>query len=195
METRYFFTSDLHFGHNKEFLYVSRGFNSIEEHDETVIKNWNSVVGPDDFVFILGDLMLNDNEDGIEKINRLNGKKYIILGNHDTATRIKLYKEQIKNLEGVEYVAKIEHKKRLLWLCHYPTITANFDDGKPWVKHLINLHGHTHSKEIFYNNNPYMYNVALDAHDNTPVSFEEIMADIQLKVLEKNDEELLVDNE
>ena len=42
------FTSDMHFGHQKSFLWEPRGFNSSEEHDKQIIKNWNSVVGNDD---------------------------------------------------------------------------------------------------------------------------------------------------
>ena len=41
MENNIWFTSDLHFCHDKEFLYKPRGFNSIEEHDTAIIQNWN----------------------------------------------------------------------------------------------------------------------------------------------------------
>ena len=72
-------TSDLHFSHNKEFLYKPRGFNSIEEHDEQIIKNWNEIITDEDEVYILGDLMLNDNEGGIRKLQQLKGKIHIIV--------------------------------------------------------------------------------------------------------------------
>ena len=48
-------------------------------------------------------------------------------------------------------------------------------------KRLINLHGHLHSKNKFYQDIPFMYNVALDAHNNAPVSFDEIISDIEAK--------------
>ena len=63
--SRTFVTSDTHFGHDREFLYGPRGFTSIQEHDEEVIRRWNSVVNPEDEVFHLGDVMLNDNAHGI----------------------------------------------------------------------------------------------------------------------------------
>ena len=88
-----FLTSDLHFGHDRGFLYEPRGFDNIGDHDETVIQNWNSVVSEDDDVYILGDLMLNDNAHGIECIKRLNGHLHIIYGNHDTDARKKIYDE------------------------------------------------------------------------------------------------------
>ena len=81
-------TSDLHFGHQREFLYEPRGFTSIYDHDEEIIKNWNSVVDIDDDVYILGDIMLNDNEYGIKLFKRLKGKIHIIRGNHDTDARM-----------------------------------------------------------------------------------------------------------
>ena len=48
---RIFVTSDLHFGHDRGFLYEPRGFDNIEDHDEAVIANWNSVVNEDDDVY------------------------------------------------------------------------------------------------------------------------------------------------
>ena len=67
-------------------------------------------------------------------------------------------------------------KKYRFYLSHYPTYTANYDDDKSHP--LINLYGHTHQKEKFFNNNPYMYNVALDAHNCTPISIDDIIKDI-----------------
>lgn len=148
-----------------------------------IIKNWNELVAPEDEVYHLGDVMLNDNEHGLKCINRLNGKIHLIIGNHDRGTRVELYK-QCPNIISIDYAKEIKYKKHYFYLSHYPTITANYDDEKPWANHLINLHGHTHSKEKFYNNNPYMYCVCLDAHNNRPVSIDEILLDIKTKVNE-----------
>ena len=81
--SRIFVTSDTHFGHDREFLFSPRGFTSIQEHDAAVIANWNSVVGPDDVVYHLGDVMLGDNAYGITCLKLLNGNIKIIPGNHD----------------------------------------------------------------------------------------------------------------
>lgn len=184
MDKKIWFISDTHFGHIKDFLWSPRGFNSIEEHDEIIIKNWNELVAPEDEVYHLGDVMLNDNEHGLECINRLNGKIHLIVGNHDTSTRIELYK-QCPNIVSIDYAKEIKIGKNYFWLCHYPTITANYDDNKPWAKHLINIHGHTHQTEKFYKIkgasevNPYMYCVCLDAHNNRPVELNEIIEDIK----------------
>lgn len=51
-----YFISDLHIGHTNVLSFDNRPFKSIEEHDEALIKNWNSVVGMDDDVYLLGDI-------------------------------------------------------------------------------------------------------------------------------------------
>lgn len=170
--------------HDREFLYKPRGFASIEEHDAAIIENWNKVVKSTDCVYLLGDLMLNNNEEGIRKLNRLNGTIFYIRGNHCTDVRCELYRTQTNMIPlcGVfmnswASVEKIVNYR--FYLSHYPTMTSYLENIAPLKQHLINLHGHTHSKSKFYQNIPFMYNVALDAHNNTPVSFDEVIADIE----------------
>lgn len=183
-----YFTSDLHFGHDKEFIYKPRGFNSIEEHDETIINNWNSIVGVDDVVYVLGDIMLGDNTEGLKKLDKLNGNIRIISGNHDTDNRIKLYKRLFFNVNFLGFTDKnlffnvsflgfadrIKYKKYMFILSHYPTIVANKNEDKK----IWNLHGHTHSKDIF-SSIPHCYNISLDAHNNKPISIDKIIEDIK----------------
>ena len=178
MENKIWFTADTHFGHQRAFLWGPRGFDSIQEHDTAIINNWNARVGINDEVYHLGDVMLNDNEHGINCLKQLNGKIHLILGNHDGEERINLYK-QCSNIVEITYAKELKIGKNYFFLCHYPVIVANYDDQKPWAKHLINLHGHTHSRDIFYNNNLYMYNVGLDAHNNKPVELQEIITNIK----------------
>lgn len=174
--------SDPHFGHNRDFVYESRGFTSIEEHDKAIIENCNSIVAPEDDLYLLGDLMLNDNEHGLECLQQLNGIKHFIHGNHDTQTRCRLYSEIGIIDEG--YATMLKYKKYFFYLSHYPTVTSN---GEIESLHQItcNLFGHTHSKQKFYNNNgndiPYMYNVALDAHLCFPVSIDKAIEDMKTK--------------
>ena len=108
-----YFTSDTHFCHNKPFLYEPRGFKSIEEHDETIVKNWNSIIKPEDEVYHLGDVMLINNEKGIEYLKSLNGKIHLILGNHCTDTRIELYKT-CPNIISIDYAKEIKIGKYYL---------------------------------------------------------------------------------
>lgn len=122
--------------------------------------------------------MLNDNENGINNLNKLNGKIHIILGNHDTNSRISLY-SQLEQVVEVTYATMIKYKKGLFYLSHYPTFTANYEEEGPWHKNIINLYGHTHQQTNFFNDNPFMYHVGVDSHDCYPVSIDEIIIDIQ----------------
>ena len=181
------FTSDTHFCHDRGFLYQPRGFQSIIEHDEIIIENWNNVVHNDDIVYHLGDTMLNDNIKGIQFFNNLNGHIFLIRGNHDTNNRLSQIQDNCKNIitggHGWDFpyadIQKINGYT--FYLSHYPTMTSYIENMAPLKNHTINLHGHTHSKDKFYQDIPFMYNVALDAHNNAPVSFDEIIADIEAK--------------
>lgn len=179
-----FLTSDLHFGHDREFLWGPRGFRSSIEHDEAIIANWNSVVGPKDDVYVLGDLMLGDNEWGCKCVGRLNGNIYLIRGNHDSDKRWYDIYPFIHTIEAQYGCAHLFHyRKYHFYLSHFPTLTGNLKK-KSLHQMTLNLHGHTHSRDKFYEDRPYMYNVALDAHNNTPVLLDDIIEDMKNKVKE-----------
>lgn len=172
-----FFTSDWHIGHNKDFLFRPRGFQSIEEHDEAIIKNCNEIVKPDDELWILGDLALGLKEEWEKWIPALKCKNvYYLIGNHDTVNKCNSYNEYGLICKG--YANVIKYSKWLsFYLSHYPTLTGNFDfnDHPVW-----NLSGHTHSKSKFAPNEDVpIYNVSVDAHDNYPVSIDQIVMDIR----------------
>lgn len=177
-----YFTSDLHFGHDREFIYRPRGFNSIQEHDEEIILRWNSVVQNGDIVYILGDLMLGDNQHGIDCLNKLNGIKYFIRGNHDTDTRLQLYEDEA-NIRFLGDAVTTKYKGYHFYFSHYPTLTGNLE--KESLKQMtINLYGHTHQRTNFYEDRPYMYHVGVDSHNCWPVPIDKIIEDIVAKVKE-----------
>ena len=78
-----FFTSDLHFFHEAIIRFCNRPFKNIEEMNETIIMNWNSKVGKDDTVFILGDFCLGGSGAWSFILDNLNGHKHLLIGNHD----------------------------------------------------------------------------------------------------------------
>lgn len=79
-----FYIADCHFGHDKVRLLDGRPFASVEEMDETMIVRWNERVRKKkDEVVILGDLCLGKGEQVNELLHKLNGKKYLVTGNHD----------------------------------------------------------------------------------------------------------------
>ena len=182
-------TSDLHLFHNQEFIYKPRGFSSIEEMNDAIEQNWNDLVNDDDEVYILGDLMVGgkrvSNNVCMEIVKHLKGKKHVIIGNHDTDTRIKLYRQE-ESIVDVQYAFMMRYKSRSLYLSHYPTITSDQEYEKPkqWI---INFFGHTHSNEKFYKGIPFMYNVALDAHQNRPVLLDNALHEIRENISHYHD--------
>lgn len=181
------FTSDLHFGHNKDFVYARRGFDSIEEMNAGIIERYNSFVVPEDTVYILGDCMLKDNDVGMKCLSQLCGHKFLAIGNHDSDKRIELYRDS-GIFEDIRVAYRMRYGKYSLWLSHYPMMMGNYKDKHPtW-----NLSGHTHNPDPFENGENGIYNVAVDAHGCYPVSLEVVINQIdtyrkehQLKIEEK----------
>lgn len=178
-----FFTSDLHFNHNRGFIFADRGFSSVEEMNNAIVNNWNFTVFDDDDVYVLGDLMLGGSENmekGLELIKSLNGRIHVIIGNHDTDKRIEAYKT-LENVVSVAHAERLNWNGYHFWLSHFPANTGNLE--KETLKQVtINLSGHTHSKHKFYKDIPYIYNVSVDAHDCTPVLVDDIIEDIYRKI-------------
>ena len=187
--SRVWITSDLHIVHNREFVYKDRGFENINEHDEALVNNWNELVAEDDIVYILGDVMLKSNlQDadfsyGISILKKLNGRLIIIRGNHDSLDKIERYKaceNVIRAGDAAIYLDYPEVGSYHFYLSHYPTLVSH-KKLKQMKSSLINLYGHTHQKERFYNDHPYMYCVCMDAHDMSPVLLDDIIEEVKKK--------------
>lgn len=177
-----FFTSDTHFNHSNIIRFCNRPFNSIEEMNETLIRNWNNVVSPDDIVFHLGDFCLGGAVEWTKLLDRLNGYIYLILGNHDLKN---IRQGFISRFEHVSMQMRIMVDKQVVYLNHYPFLC--FDGG---YKDVWQLFGHVHTRP---NNTgidaprlqhlyPTQYDVGVDNNNFMPVSFEQIRAIIQKQV-------------
>ncbi len=189
-----YFTSDPHFCHDRDFVYVPRGFKSVTEMNEAIIKNINDKVSRNDNLYILGDIMLGQNTDeGIMCLSRLQGNKFIILGNHDTDAKVELIKK-VPDVTILGLASLYKYGGRKFYLSHYPTCTENFsiekNSGKmkftkPLGKQTVNLSGHTHSDKL-WDERTFSYNVSLNAHNNYPVSIEEIIEDCRQFYMKNN---------
>ena len=168
-----YITSDLHFGHDREFIWGARGYKCVEDMNFQQVMKFNSVVTNDDEVWLLGDSTLGDLKEGLYWLKQLNGKIHVVLGNHCTSTREAAYKELGWD---VHVAARLKYKKVNFYLSHFPTITNNGKIESPFQV-TWNLHGHTHATNQ-WNEYPYCYNVNVDAHDGYPVSLENIYQDI-----------------
>lgn len=80
---RTWWTADMHFGHQRIIELTGRPFGSVEEMNETIIERWNATVSDDDTVWVLGDVAMGTIGDSLAMCGRLNGRKLLVLGNHD----------------------------------------------------------------------------------------------------------------
>lgn len=162
-----YFVSDFHFGHNKPFIYEKRGFTAIEEHDEKLIQNFNSVVKENDITYFLGDFSFNKQKLP-RYFNALHGKFIVIHGNHDKDF-FQLFNTK-KLLNIIEYkfgYFDTQINDKYFTLNHYPM--------RSWNKShygTYHLYGHIHSKTDFLDRS---LNVSIDNLNNFPISFDEVV--------------------
>lgn len=130
-----YFSSDLHFDHANVIKYDGRPFKNVEEMNEVLIQNHNSVVSDEDDWYFLGDFSFSKKRTE-EFMNRLNGNKFFIKGNHDNHEMIKLYKKYGTYLGEL---AEVTINGQLIVLCHYSLLVWNKSHRGSY-----NLFGHSH---------------------------------------------------
>lgn len=133
-----FYISDLHFGHKNIIRYDNRPFKTVEEMDNTLIKNWNDVVSNKDFVYILGDISWYDEDKTVEIFKQLNGVKVLIKGNHDYIKRNSKISTYFTSIQ--DYAELYIDKKNKVIMSHYPML---FWDGQ--FRDSVHLYGHVHN--------------------------------------------------
>lgn len=170
-----FYTSDLHLGH--ENILPSRPqFNSIEMHDEFLIERWNSVVKNNDEIFILGDLSYRAKYHVSHYLNRMRGKKKLIVGNHDSYW-MKNVEDLSVYFESVDYFKTIKWEHKLLTMMHFPML--EWTESRRIDDYSYLIHGHTHREknatyEYIKDNLPHALNASVDVNNFRPVVFEEL---------------------
>lgn len=190
-----FFTSDTHFCHDKIIDYCKRPFKDIQEHDQALINNWNSVVGMDDTVFHLGDFCYGGFPKWQNIVKQLNGHIYLIRGNHDD----KQASAGIINLfEDTCYQARIIVNGQTVYLNHFPFMCFAHGDPTMYGNNCsYQLFGHIHSgpystskdttrSRMLY---PTQYDVGVDNNNYKPVSWKEVKDKIQQQILITNAQE------
>jgi calcineurin-like phosphoesterase family protein len=186
-----FFTSDTHFGHANIIRFCGRPFKDTDHMDEQIIERWNSVVGPDDTVFHLGDVALGQIAVSLPKVGRLNGEKILIVGNHERIFsdnsekhRARFYPEYEKVFDTIvgEQGMNYDLGSDNVYLSHFPyegdhTETERHSDKRAADLGQPLIHGHTHeNKVITYSRlGSLQIHVGQDAWDYTPVSEDQII--------------------
>jgi calcineurin-like phosphoesterase family protein len=179
-----FYTSDLHLGHKNILSYCNRPYSSVEEMDQTLLDNYNSIVNPDDIVYFLGDIAMGDRQAGLELIKQFNGYRILIPGNHDY--NHSMHKESIRDKwkpiyrDAFNAVIETWHPAQTwsdykIKMSHFPGyITFSGDDKySPWMPSLDDcdwlLCGHVHNSWQVIPEQ-HSINVGVDVHNYFPVS-------------------------
>lgn len=127
-----FVTSDTHFNHENIIKYCNRPFKDSKEMNEIIIKNWNEVVSNNDIVYHLGDFGFGTFSELQDIFNRLNGIKYLVMGNHD----YKVGKNYYLDLGFTSVYKKVFEFDKYIFT-HRPILVE---------KDKINVYGHIHDK-------------------------------------------------
>lgn len=158
-----FIIADLHFGHENIIKYEARPFNNRIEMDKRLIELWNSTVGKDDVVYILGDFTLSRSKITIKNLlDLLNGRKVLIMGNHDTR----------KPKDYIECGFISVSRKPIMVepgviLMHEP-----FDDANYIMPNYIYFFGHVHANKTLMDNYPNCMCVSVERIDYRPIDLD-----------------------
>ena len=136
-----YFSSDTHYNHSNIIKYSNRPFSSVEEMNEHMIQEHNKLVKPTDEFFHMGDFAFANDDKTIEIIKRLNGKKTLILGNHDVA--IIKHPEKFTGPKLFEEICTYKEINRGVKIClfHYGQRAWNGSYKNP---RSYMLYGHSH---------------------------------------------------
>ncbi|MCC4300258.1 metallophosphoesterase [Aurantimonas coralicida] len=159
-----FFTADTHFGHRGIIAMCDRPFYDVEDMDEGLIRRWNDRVRKSDIVYHLGDFTMGATAGrGREIFDRLNGRKHLIIGNHD--------REKVRTLPWASpprdrLMLRHPEEKMPVVLDHYALRTW------PSLHHgAIHLYGHSHGSLPGIGRS---VDVGVDVWNYTPVTLNEI---------------------
>ena len=164
-----YFIGDLHLGHKNIMKFGQRAhFNTIDDHDVGLMENWNSVVTKqNDLVYVLGDVAMT--LEAIDLLRAFNGRKVLIMGNHDT------FDTQVY-LKYFEKVVAFQKKYHGMVMTHIPIHPHEMRFGWQW-----NIHGHIHSLTQGIADPRYI-NVNADWINLTPISLDELRSECEARL-------------
>ena len=178
-EEKIFFTADTHFNHPAILKHCQRPFSTIEEMNECLIENWNNKVGKKDRIYIIGDLCFSDH---LKIIQRLNGRKHLIIGNHDKS----LNQTILSHFVSVSQRKEVKINNRLFILEHCPLRT-----WEECYAGSILLYGHVHGRNQTYN---LSFDVGVDTNNYWVYEYPEIMKMVKAKEEEMKKNHRIVEN-
>ena len=191
-----FWTSDLHLEHKRICELAGREFNTLNHMNQTIIANWNSVVGHGDVVNVVGDIVMGQRDISLPMLDQLNGTIHLTPGNHDYCHPmhkqtmldkwIPRYAEHMEILEPnwSTMIGDIEFD-----VCHFPfpsngsggfVTDSHYEDRYGDMRPVDNgqhlICGHSHVGPDLAVQGGRMVNVGVDAWGFTPITDEQILA-------------------
>lgn len=143
-----YYIGDQHFFCNrfkngcKEPIYKQRGFSSVSEMNEFMIKQWNAKVSRKDKVYVLGDFSEGNAKNTAEILERLSGQIHLIIGNYDYVYLSDPTFDS-SSFNWIEKYAEVEDEGRLIDLFHYPIICYRGSSTGAYM-----LYGHVHNDGV-----------------------------------------------
>lgn len=168
MKQNTFFTSDTHFFHNNIIQYCNRPFSSVDEMNEKLIENWNSVVGKNDIIWHLGDFCFGKKENIHEILPRLNGRINLVMGNHDHQKIGFYYDAGFHRVYDRQIIIN-----GFYILSHTPVEFIN--ENCPYY----NIYGHVHDNTCYKTWAKNGCCVCVERHEYKPISWKEIQKHIE----------------
>ena len=166
-----FFTADTHFGHNNVIRFCDRPFSSAAEMDEVMIRNWNARVTGGDTVYILGDMFFRSTN-AEEILQRLKGKKRLIVGNHDGSWMTNSITQDTSSAWTNFWKPRTDGIRS-------PCVTIQCLPGSmPCGPYMIHGHIHNDTSADFYPliaARENVLNAGVDINGFRPVTFEELL--------------------
>lgn len=178
-EQNVFFTSDPHFCHKNIIEYCNRPFKDVDEMNATLIENWNRIITDNDIVFLGGDFCFSGIKTWCYLLDRLNGKKYLTIGNHDKNIPESKFLD-IQHRFDIRIIGdeEISFEGQRITVDHYPLISWFQSHRGSW-----NLHGHVHGGLVNSDiTTPNQLDIGVDVHNFTPLSYE----DVKLLITKQN---------
>ncbi|MCC6372179.1 MAG: metallophosphoesterase family protein [Bacteroidia bacterium] len=168
--SKIWFTSDHHFGHKNILEFSKRPFATVEEMNAELVKRWNERVAKEDEVYHLGDFALMSPGKLRQLREQLNGKIYLIAGNHESsALDCKDCFEWIKDYHELIVNDSEAHRgQRFIVLFHYAMKVWNASHYGTW-----HLYGHSHG-DLPDDEGALSFDVGVDCHNFYPLSYEEV---------------------
>jgi calcineurin-like phosphoesterase family protein len=159
------FTADLHLLHPKIVDICNRP-TTIEEHDKWIIDRINSKVDKKDHLYILGDVSMADKTKTDKLLDKINGNKSLILGNHDNNIKSSTRFGEITTIKDFNFNSESYPNMHIV-LCHYPIASWNRK-----VFGAAHLFGHCHGR---FQNTGLSFDVGLDATNYFPLNLIEVL--------------------